>query len=514
MPFPRRFPQAAIACLSLSLLEIGPARAQAPAADAPATLDLQLMQQAEELFNGGKYSEAAAKYEELVKKFPQVPSVPEANFRAGLAHGVAGEYDEAIAAYKRVIETKNLPPELAQLVELSLSKMPQVLSAKADKLKPEDPKRKPTFEEAVKEFDDYLAKYPTSDEVESATYGKALALFQLGKYDDSIAALRANLAKFTQSPTIQDSQYLLALVLATVGGTEKQKTGGTGPAGTAQFEEAEKLLRDIVARRQNFALMNDAQFQIGELLLAKAQFMTDPAQKKDRADVYAKAIEAYRNVASKDVVVAAQKARIQQFADLRTKYGTAKDKVNYERFKRLVDKETEKLAQVEGSPDMTLTAKIKTGIAYFSQEKWDETRVLFSQLEDLGLLETPPDKKEGLYSITMSYAAQNTVDKAVEKYNAFMGAYKGDPVAENLPLMMGAMYLSQGQRPRQGHPVFQRGHPDVSQGKAARRHGAGPGGSADRAQEIRRSLQGASGYAGRESTQKSRRRRRILSRHD
>jgi len=361
MLFDRRFPPAAIVCLAISLLSVGPAMAQAPAPAAPATLDVQMMQDAEQLAGNGKHSEAAAKYEDLVKKFPQVPSVPEANFRAGYEHYIAGEYDEALAAFKRVLETKNLPAELAQLAELSLSMTPQVLAAKAGKLPPEDPKRKASLEEAVKQFDAYLAKYPTSDEAESATYGKALALFQLNKYDDAIAALRGNLAKFAQSPTVQDSQYLLSLVLATVGGVEKQKTGGAGPAGDAQFDEAEKLLRDIVAKRQNFALMNDAQFQIGELLLARAEFMTSPEEKAQRADAFAKAIDALRNVASKDAVLAAQKARIAQFADLRTKYGTAGDKVNFAKYKRLVDKETEKLAQIEGTPDQTLTAKLKTG---------------------------------------------------------------------------------------------------------------------------------------------------------
>ena len=179
--------------MATSLLSVGPAMAQAQAPAAlRLTLDAQMMQDAEQLSAAGKHADAAAKYEELVKKFPQVPSVPEANFRAGYAHFLAGEYDPALAAFKRVLDTKNLPPELAQLSELSMSMTPQVLAAKAGKLPPEDPKRKAALEEAVKEFDAYLAKYPNSDEAESATYGKGLALFQLGKYDDAIAALRGN----------------------------------------------------------------------------------------------------------------------------------------------------------------------------------------------------------------------------------------------------------------------------------------------------------------------------------
>jgi TolA-binding protein len=442
MSFASRFPSAAIVCLAGSMLAGGPAAAQAPA-PAPASLDVQLMQKAEQLSNEGKHSEAAAAYEELVTKFPQVPSVPEANFRAGYAHYIAGEYDAAIAAFKRVLDNKNLPPELAQLAELSLSMTPQVLAAKAGKLQPNDPGRNAALEEAVKQFDIYLQKYPNSDEAESATYGKALALYQVAKYEPAIDALRGNLKKFEKSPTVQDSQYLLALTLATLANVSMQKATAVDKTAETNYDEAEKLLRDIINKRQNLALMNDAQFQVGELLLARGGFMTGPDEKDKQAATFAKAIEAYRSVATKDIVVAAQKNRIAQFTDLRNKAGIAKDKVQYDRFKRVVDKEQEKLAQLEGRTDQTLTAKIKTGVIYFAGGKLDETRVLFTQLDNLGVIEDPEDKKQALYFITMSYALQNVADKAVEKYNAFQATYKADPIAQNLQLVMGAMYLTE-----------------------------------------------------------------------
>ncbi len=441
MPFTSRFPFAAIVCLAGFLLTSGPAAAQAP--PAPATLDLQLMQKAEQLSNEGKHAEAAAAYEELVTKYPQVASVPEANFRGGYAHYLAGEYDEAIAAFKRVLDNKNLPAELAQLAELSLSMTPQVLAAKASKLPVDDPARKVALGDAVKQFDAYLTKFPNNDEAESATYGKGLALYQLAKYDESTQALRGNLKKFEKSPTVQDSQYLLALTLATQANVALQNATKLDKTADANYDEAEKLLRDIINKRQNLALMNDAQFQVGELLLARAGFMNSPDDKQKQDATFTKAIEAYRSVAPKDLVVAAQKNRIAQFTDLKTKAGIAKDKVQFDRFKRVVEKEQEKLAQVEGRTDQTLTAKIKTGLIYFSEGREDETRVLFTHLDNLGVIEDPEDKKQALYFITMSYAAQNLADKAVEKYNAFQTAYKADPIAQNLQLVMGAMYLTE-----------------------------------------------------------------------
>ncbi len=457
-----RHPITAIVCLAGPLLSALPAGAQAPAA----TLDVQLMQRGEQLAAEGKYADAAAAYDEMVKKFPQMPQVPEANFRAGYNYYLAGNYDNAIAAFKRVLDNKNLPAELAQLAELSLSMTPQVLASKAAKLPPEDPQRKPTLEEAVKQFDAYLTKYPNSDEAESATYGKALSLFQLADYESSIAALRGNLTKFAKSPTIQDSQYLLALTLATLASNAKQKETTKDTTADGQFDESEKILRDIIASRQNLALMNDSQFQIGELLLSRGGFMGED-EKARQDEIYGRALDGYRSVVTKDVVVAAQKQRIAYFTNLRNQSGIAKDLAGFQRNKRIVDKETEKLAAIEGSADKTVTAKFKTGVIFFSQAKWDETRVLYTQLENLGIIDDAEEKKQMLYFVTMSYAAQNVVDKAVAKYDAFQGAYKADPIAQNLQLLMGAMFLSDKvKQPEKAIQYFNEGVQIYPQGKA------------------------------------------------
>ncbi len=420
-------------------MTIGSAAAQAPAA---VTIDVQMMQQAEALASQGKYAEAAAMYEDLVKKYPQVPSAPEANFRAGYSHYLAGNYDGALAGFKKVIDNKNLPAELASLLELSLSMAPQVLVAKAAKLPPGDPARKTTLEEAVKQFDTYLSKYPTSEEGESVNYSKALALYQLEKFDTSMEVLRGNMKKFVQSPTVQDSQYLLALTLATVASQTMQKAAAEDKTASAQYDESEALLRDIIGKNQNLALINDAQFQVGELLLARGGFLTGKENEAKRDAAFAKALDAYRSVASKDRVVAAQKARVAFFKDLMVKAGAAKDLAAFQKYKRLVDKETEKLAQIEGRTDQTQTAKFKSGLVFFTQGKMDETRVLYTHLDKIGAIEDPDDKKQALYFVTMSYATQNVVDKAVEKYDAFQSSYKGDPIAQNLQLLIGAMFLN------------------------------------------------------------------------
>ena len=446
MHFASRFPSAAIVCLAASAFTGASAMAQAPGA--PATLDVQLLQKGEQFSAEGKHADAAVVYEDLIKKYPQSPVIPEATFRAAYAHYLSGNYDAALADFKKVLENKGSPPELA---ELALSLTPQVLAAKAAKLASNDPARKVALEDAVKQFDVYLTKFPNSDEAESATFSKALALYQLGNYDAAATALRGNMQKFAQSPTMQDSQYLLALTLGTIANVSMQKATGPDKAAEANYDDAEKLLRDIITKRLNLSLVNDAQFQVGELLLARGGFLGDPNDKEKQAAMFAKAIEAYRSVQTKDLVIQSQKARVAQFIEARNQAGIKQDRALFQKLKRLVDKEQEKLALIEGRTDQTVTAKMKTGQIYFQLGKMDEARVLFSFLDQMGLVEDPEEKKHLLYFITMTYAAQAVVDKAVEKYNAFQAAYKADPIAENLQLLMGAMYLSPD-KPKQHNP--------------------------------------------------------------
>ena len=42
----------------------------------------------------------------------------------------------------------------------------------------------------------------------------------------------------------------------------------------------------------------------------------------------------------------------------------------------------------------------------------------------------------------MTYAVQNAADPAVTRYYAFQRAHKGDPIAANLPIALGNLFLA------------------------------------------------------------------------
>src|SRR5215210_839527 len=252
----------------------------------------QASAQALELFNTGRHKEAVSAYEAIIKNYPTSAAVSEAQFRLGYLHYLLGDFDKSIEVLRKILG----PPAPPEIQELAFSLLPQAQAARATKLAPEDPKRKAAFEEAIKGFDTFLQKYPNSEEAETANYGRALASYQIQNYDAAVASLRANLQRFARSESVLDSQYLLALTLATQANVAIRAPNANKAAAFAKFDEAVKSLRDIVQKRTDVALANDAQFQTGEVLFNRAAFEDQAARPK----FYNEAIAAYRAVEPKD----------------------------------------------------------------------------------------------------------------------------------------------------------------------------------------------------------------------
>ena len=240
----------------------------------------------------------------------------------------------------------------------------------------------------------------------------------------------------------------------------QKATARRSQAADAQYDEAEKLLRDIIAKNQNLALINDAQFQVGELLLARGGFMSGDDNKQKQDETFAKALDAYRSVASKDRVVAAQKARIAFFADLRNKAGVAKDRATSQKYKRVVDKETEKLAQIEGRGDQTQTAKFKTGLIFFTAgQNGRDARALHSSRTDSALIEEPEDKKQALYFVTHELRGAERGGQGGGEIQRLSGGLQRRPDRAESPAHHGRDVSQpgvEGQGPEQGDRVFQR----------------------------------------------------------
>ena len=421
-----------------ALFPLSATLAQAPAG---AVSSEQATAYAYDLMNAGKLPEAAAAFEDVIKKYPTSTMVSDVQFRLGYLYFLLGDYDKSRSNIDKILG----PPASSDIIELGYALIPQVLSAKASKESAEAA-RKTGYEAAIKEYDAFLGKYPGSAQTESSNYGRALACFQIGKYDEAVASLRTNLKNFPQSETVLESQFLLALGLMTQAGLQAQENPGQANADAdAKFGEAERLLSDIIAKRSDVALLNDAQFQLGELYVNQAIF----ASKENKDKYFAKALVAYRSLSPKDKILEAQQARIKNVRDRRFAALQAKNLPEMKRLETLLEHELTKMEAVKAKGDLSLSAQIKVGQLFFHQNAYDEARVVFRQMQPYA--EDEEQKKTLLYYLTLSYAQQThdlpsearppLVDKAVQRYDQFQQAYKGDELGESLPFTMGGLFV-------------------------------------------------------------------------
>lgn len=438
------------AVLLASLLTAVPAPAQLPGPPAPAQvgLDQQAFMKGQAEFQAQKYAEAAKLFEGIAKDFPTSGFVSAGRLQAAVCYYFLGDFDRGVLTLRTNISGKNVPPEV---VEDSSLLIPQLLTAKAQKLPEANDGRKATLEQAVKDFDAFIAKFPQSLEQEQANLGKARALFGLKKYDEAMQVLRAALQKYPNSDSTMDTQFFLALALATQA-NELLRAGVAGKVDDANraYDEAEKTLREIVAitrrndARADLAMMNEAQFQLGEILAARGSF-AERGEKQDA--ILTKSLEAYRATYAKEIVVQAQTARIKGFQDRLREEGVKGEVLNVRHLQATIQREQAKLADLQSRPDQTLAAKLKSAQIQITmhkakeRERMDEARVLLRFVDRFAKDLDEDQRKQILYFQTLTYAAQHLSAKAEEFYEKWKTTYKDDSIGENLPLVMGAMYL-------------------------------------------------------------------------
>jgi TolA-binding protein len=413
------------ALLLASLLFAVPAVAQ----DAPQ----QALDAANAVYLNGDYTAAVEAYEKLLADYPTAPVVPNAQVQMAFSYYLTGENQKALDTLKKFFGG---PPASAELTELAAYLEPQALSGLAASLKADGPARKTNYEEAIKKYADFIAKYPRSTEIEPAFYGSAIASFQIGDFAAAKTALDTNLKRFPNSPSILESQNLLALIYATEGSKILSGETPDKDAAFALYAQSAELLREIIAKKTDLALVNSAQFQLGEILLNEAAF----APEDRKAALLEEARTAFRGVLPKDTIVALQQKKIDGIPALRRAALTARNTAEMKRLDRLAERDRRKLAELQARPDQTVTALQKISESYFQAGQYDESRVVLAHIEPL--LADEEDKKRNLYFLAMTYALQNAADPAVARYDAFQRAHKGDPIAANLPVAVGNLFLT------------------------------------------------------------------------
>ena len=431
-PFPRRLRLRSLTCATFLTLLAAGASAQAQSGSA-----VELSSRGTSAFEAGNYKDAAASYDLLLKNFPSSEAAAEARFPLAYADFLLGDYPAATGILRKLIPAPTTSPEL---LEQASGLLPQVFSQQAAALKPGDPQRQTGFEAAIKEYGNYLQRFPKAAGVENALYGRALAAYQIASYADAVRDLRTSLANYPNGDSFLDTEFLLSVTLATEANLDLAKESPS-PAETneamSRYTEAEKLLGDIIRKRTDLALANEAQFQLGETLMAQAAFTPEAAQPA----LFKLALAAYRAVEPKEPMIAAQEARLQSLKEAllaERRLGAQSNPAQARKIIEMQGRESSKLAVLKSRDDAVITARVKSGAPFYGLHRYDETRVLMNALAPEA--RKPEDAKYVLYYTAMTYAAQNAADQAVAAYDKFQAAYARDPIAENLPMVMAGLF--------------------------------------------------------------------------
>ncbi len=85
------------------------------------------------------------------------------------------------------------------------------LLANAQFAQASDPAKQDKYKDAIKNYQEYLKKYPTAQFAEEATYRIPLAFFMLGDYASALEGFQGYLAKYPQGTFAGDGDYRIAL---------------------------------------------------------------------------------------------------------------------------------------------------------------------------------------------------------------------------------------------------------------------------------------------------------------
>lgn len=384
-----------------------------------------------DLLNSGKLPEAEQAYSQFLTQYPTSGMMPEATFRLGYIQFLNGEYTLAVGTLNQIVS----PPATPEIKAAADSLLPQVAAAEAAKIDPRDPTRKPAFDAAIKQFDAFIQKYPNSQQLESAIHGRAMAAYQAQEYGEAEKSLKENLQRFPNTESTLDNAYLLAVAL-TADASSIMAARGDHDAAIAKYNEALSYLASIIERQADVALANDAQYQIGEVLYNRGSAETGEKRTSDLSH----AMDAYRAVQPQAAMMDAQQARVAATLAAVRKAALGNNAPALSEAQRQQDRENAKLVALKQAPDQTLSAQLRIGTIYCLLQKYDEARVLLGYVK--GFADQPDQKKQIQYYLVLTYVSQGIMDKAAAGYSDFESTYRGDPLGENLPLLMGAAYLT------------------------------------------------------------------------
>ncbi len=235
------------ACLCLVLVGLVIAPAHAQELDAAGKKFLA----ANGLFQRQLYKLAAGEYEEFLKESPAHPQAAIARHALAVCWFRTGEYQKAADAFQSLLRNKDFKQADEAMLALGHCRLA---------LKQQD--------QALKTFEELLAKFPQSPSAEPAALNRAQLLYLLGRGGDAEPACDEFLKKYPKSDKRGEALYFLAL---------SQRANHKEPAASA-------TLIELVVKCPETRYQTDALLLLGQLLEQSSQLDLAAARYQAIAD--------------------------------------------------------------------------------------------------------------------------------------------------------------------------------------------------------------------------------------
>jgi len=436
-------------------------RAQAPPqVPVPAVTagDAKEYEAAEKLFEANDFKTAADLLGKFLEKYKMFsPRSLDAKFRLAIANVQLGNYDEALKHLRDLIAHPKVDVAAKEMAQLLIAKS---LTLKGFKLpsetEPQKAAQRAVFAEGINEYTTFLKTYPKSHDVDGALFLQATLLLESDNYDAAIAGFN-NVRRYTTSPFVSEAVMWVGKTYFIQANAMLEAKGGKEPTDDAVqkamslFEKAEPWLIETYGKSGDVALMNDAVFLTGQMQLTRSQHMTgaDEAQQKQKQGaMLTAALEAFRAVRSVEEVLAAQDAKIKELDQKKNllKPGTLEYLPMKTRYENLINHEEEKKDKFKNGQDQYLAARLAITRIFLFSKRTDEARSLIRYLQgQKELLEKDKEAQANIAALLcLTYAEQKNAAKALETYQSFRTAFKGNPAGDNLPLLVANLLVDQG----------------------------------------------------------------------
>lgn len=392
------------------LVSLGIAHAQSPADN--------LSQAASEKLRDGNTAAAITMYEEILTKYPTFEGIWGARYNLAFAYLGTQNYTKAIEKFKEVDSDKNkdvgLREQAAQIIGGVTAAMATAPANSAN--------RATLLDDAVKLYDAFLRKYPSSKYKGEALYGKAAALMGSTKADEAEKSLNDFFK--TNTPSLQgEAKYLMARVYAAQG--RKMREDKKEVEAKKRVDEAKRVFNELSQDPQELVLANQALVAAGGIFQELGE--------------YSDAIYYLRKVKPQLFLEEQQARRVEEIRRAKMDSIRTGDKGRQDDMSRLYDRENGRLREIKSGTPLYVSAQNLISVCLFTQKKYDEVIVLNRHI--VPLITDVEFKKRGQYVIVKALLGKKDVTKAIEGQKEYDTLYPNDSIGEDLAISIADFYL-------------------------------------------------------------------------